>query len=320
MTIADARKQARRYSRTSSTQATDSEVDNLIQDAIDEMANDVGGFPVEAYLSIAAKFTTKTNFAIRVTITGGTNALAATDVVVTGTARTETTGTIAAADFQTTLRTAIGGGANATVTWTDFYFTVDTIDGTAITFEAPTTTTYADARDLFGLTGTTTEANADHTGSFPQDCTMEASLPSDAITVERMEWDYDPIKELPREYALSPESKGTPRNYVIRGRDIRLVPSPTTQGIWYVEYRGTPTAVDFDTDVSLPTAIPGTYQQAIPHLVASKLLEEQWQHKEANFEYAKYHDLVRKYKTDYFNRNTQVDMNNAPGRLPRVVI
>lgn len=425
MLIDDARTQARRYARVSSTQSSDAQLNKLMQDSIDEFATDVDGFPMEEYLSIGAKFDTKTNFAIRITITGGTNALAATDVALTTTARTGTTGTIVASDFQATLRTAIGGGANATVVWANFAFTVDTIDGTAITFAAPTTVTNVDARDLLGLDGTTTEAGADVTGAFPQDCTMEATIPSAALTVEQVEWDQNKLMELPRGYFISPEVSGSPAYYNVRGREIRVLPSPTTQELFHIEYRGAPTATVFqgyqelgltgvsdesssglsaqaykvglsingatsaditttigaddtwaaviillnaqttgatwavvggdirltsdavtgvssiaivegqtagmlagitgftavDTavagDTALPTEIPGTFHQYIPHLVASKLLEETHE-KMSDKEYMKYLQGVNKYKSDYHRRNTQIALGYPVARLPKV--
>jgi hypothetical protein len=399
-----------------------------MQDALDEFATDVGGFPTESYLSIAAKFDTKTNFAIRVTITGGTNALAATDVALTTTARTGTTGTIVASDFQATLRTAIGGGANATVTWTNFKFTVDTIDGTAITFAAPTTVTNVDARNLLGLSGTTTEAAADVDGVFPVDCTMESTLPTDAIKVEHVEWNQNELSPLPRGYLVSPQASGTPRYYNMRGREIRLRPSPTKQELFHIEYKGSPDEIVFqgyqecglsgasdesetglaavayyykiaindsaiteytitatadgtfsaiitlmnaqntgatwslvdgdlrctsdavagvssislsagttgadlfatltgwtafdtavDSDKSLPTEIPAIYQQYIPRLVASKLLDETHE-KMANYNYGKYLQGVNKYKADYAARDTEIMVGRSVYRLPEVTM
>jgi len=427
MTIDAARAQARRYSRVSSTGASNTQVDNLIQESIDEFATDVDGFPTEEYLSIAARFDTKTNYAVRITIAGGSNPMVATDVLITGTARANTTGTIVASDFQTTLQAAVG--ASPTVTWSNFYFTVDTLDATSITYEAPTTTTYVDARELLGLTGTPTLSDFSHDGNFPEDCTMEATIPSDAFKVERVEWDQLKLYELPPRYFMSPEASGDPIYYRVRGREIRLYPSPSRQELFHMEYKGAPAATvfrgyqelglssisdespatgtsaveytigisingatsaditftlananevwsavvvllnaqttgatwavvggdlrltsDADTGVStiaivagggtdflgavtafsavdtavagdtdLPSEIPGTFQQAIPHLVASKMLEETHE-KLAGSEYARYVQWVNRYKTDYHNRNTSVLIEGRVARLPRVTI
>ena len=423
MLIDDARTQARRYARVSSTQSSDAQLNMLMQDALDEMATDVGGFPTESYLSIAAKFDTKTNYAIRITTTGGDDAMEATDVLITGTDRTGATGDTVALDFQTTLRVAIGNLIE--VTWSNFYFTVDTLDATSITFEAPTTTTYVDARDLLGLTGTPTLTDYSFDGNFPEDCTMETTLPTDAIKVERVEWDQNVLGALPRGYFMSPETSGDPRYYNLRGRELRLLPSPTRQELLHIEYKGSPTAINFqgyqecglsdkaetsatglDTttqyyykiningagvteydittaasatfsaviallnaentgatwalvggdlrltsdavagastiavtagttgtdllttmsitmetavagDTSLPTEIPGIYQQYVPRLVASKLLDETHE-KMANYNYGKYLQGVNKYKADYAARDTQIMVGRSIYRLPKV--
>ena len=425
MLIDDARTQARRYSRVSSTQSSDAQLNLLMQDALDEFATDVGGFPTEEYLSIEARFDTKTNYAIRITTTGGGDAMAATDVVITGTARANTTGTIVASDFQTTLQAAIGN--SATVTWSNFYFTIDTLDATSITLEAPTTTTYVDARELLGLPGSPTLSDFSFDGNFPEDCTMEATLPSDAIKVERVEWDQNELWPLPRHYFMSPETSGDPRYFSLRGRELRLRPSPTTQELFHIEYKGSTTALNFsgyqestlsgesdesatglstttaydykiaingsaiatytittasdvtfsavitlmnaqntgatwslvggdlrctsdavsgvssigvtagtvntdllvtmsmtmetavDGDTSLPTEIPGIYQQYVPRLVASKLLDETHE-KLANYQYGKYLQGVNKYKSDYAARDTEVRVDRYLYRLPRVVM
>jgi hypothetical protein len=214
-----------------------------MQDAIDEFAIDVDGFPKEERLNIAAKFDTETNYAIRITIAGGSNPMVATDVAITGTAREGTTGTIVAADFQTTLQAATGG--SETVTWSNFYFTVDTLDATSITYGAPSDVTKVDARALLGLNGTPTLSDFSHDGNFPQDCTMEATIPSDAITINRVEWDKNKIYELPQEYFVSPEAAGDPQFYAIRGRNIQLLPSPLRQELFVAQYKGLPAATIF---------------------------------------------------------------------------
>lgn len=425
MTIDAARTQARRYARVSSTQADNTQVNNLMQDALDEFATDVDGFPKEEYLSIEARFDTKTNYAIHIVIVGGSSDATDEDIVITGTARANTTGTIAASDFEATLQTATGN--SETITWADFGFTVDTLDATSITYSAPTTVTYVDAQELFGFGGTPTLTDFKHTGNFPQDCTMEATIPSDAFKVERVEWDQNKIYKLPAGYFVSPEASGDPQYYRVRGREIRLLPSPETQELFHIEYKGAPTALVFQGyqdsgltskanesatglatttqyyykiaingaavteydittasdatfaaviillnaentgatwslvggdlrcasnavvdrssiavtagttgtdllttmsmtmetavagDTDLPTEIPGTFQQYVPRLVASKLLDETHE-KMANYNYGKYLQGVNKYKSDYHNRDTAVSVDQTVARLPKVTI
>jgi hypothetical protein len=238
MTLDEVRTQARELSRVDSTAVSDARLNQLIKNTVEEFANDVGGFDKDDYPAISATFDTKTHFAIRVTIVGGTNEMSATDVALTTTDRSATTGTQVATDFQATLKAAIGAGANATVAWDDFAFTVDTIDGTSITFAEPDDENYADARDLLGLSGTTTEAAADVTGSFPEDCTIEYTLPTSLMYVSRVEWDGVRIHEV--EPVMSPETSGTPYGYFVRGRNLHFVPAPDEQGLCKIWYRGVP--------------------------------------------------------------------------------
>ena len=169
MTLTNVRDRARRLSRTDSTFASNAEVDSWINQGKDEMSQMVGGFRKEEYLTLAARFDTEQNFAVRVTITGGTNATSATDVAITGHQRVDTTGTQVATDFQTTLR-ALGTISNLTVAYstTTYKFTVDSINGTDIKFEAPSGSNYVDATSLLGLSG----SSGAHTfvSGIPQDC------------------------------------------------------------------------------------------------------------------------------------------------------
>lgn len=245
MTLEEARTQARELARVDTTGISDVRLNEILQNCIREFANDVGGFAREKYPVVSASFDTDTHYAIRVTITGGTNALSATDVALTTTARSGTTGATVASDFQSTLRTAIGGGANATVTYDDFAFTVDTVDGTEITFAAPSDANYADARDILGLTGTTTESGADVTGSFPQGCTREYTLPVDLISLDYVAWNDQELWQVPYEYITNPNGYGVPGWFYVRGRTIYFLPSPNTQGRCKIWYHGAPDDIDF---------------------------------------------------------------------------
>ena len=238
MTLEECRESSRELGRMDETGLSDARLNEYIYKAIDEFSNNVGGFAMDVYPAIAATFDTETHFAIRVTITGGTNALTVEDVSITTTARDDTTGTLVASDFQATLRTAIGGGANITVTWANFAFTVDTIDGTEITFEAPTTVTYADATTLLGLSGTTTEAGADVTGDFPEDCTQRYTIPTTAIAIQRVEWEGHELARSEMDFAQSPEATGTPIWFFLRERTLQFSPTPTSQGMCEIWYKG----------------------------------------------------------------------------------
>lgn len=234
--------------RVESTGCSDSQLNKYINQAIQEFGKQVHGFRKKDYIPIEAKFITETNFAIRITITGGTNALSETDVCITSTGRYETTGTQVASDLQTALRAAIGGGADLTVSWTNFYFTIDTTESTASTaieIESPETATYIDATDMLGLSGELDVSSGVFTGDFPEGCTAEADLQSTCLSVLRAKWDDNDLLPAP-EYIMARQSTtGTPMYYAVHRDRIRLFPTPQEQGIFYIEYRALPGTLTF---------------------------------------------------------------------------
>lgn len=243
MHVGTVRTLARQRSRVDSNGASDTVLNEYINQAIRQFAHDVGGLPTAANLTIVERFNTETNFAIRVTITGGTNALTATDVAITSTQRTRASGTTVASDLQTAIRAA--GPTTLTVTWTDYYFTIDTIDGTAITIGSPSSNQYVDATTmLFGGSLSETESAASVDGGFPAGCTKEVDLPSYAHTVQRVEWDGREVKRAEASLFDSPESNAENVSYYeVLGERLRLHPSPNTQKHFRIWYRETPAEI-----------------------------------------------------------------------------
>lgn len=321
MTLAALLAQARRYARIDSAAASDAQVQSLIQDAVDKFSRDVGGFPMDVNMAIAASFDTETNFAIHIKIVENGSTVTDEDVVIAAAARDDASGTTVASDLQTAIRAMTGATGTETVTWANFYFTVDfkqgaTLSTDSIVISSPTTTTYVDATEVLGLSGTHTGSTV-FTGSFPQDCTNFVTLPSDAIRVDRIEWDYDELIQTGLEYVQSPEATGDPTHYAIRGRRIYIAPCPDNQDRFEVWYRGTPAAIDFDTDTDVPTEIPEMYQEALIWLTASFLLREAMDTQEANICRAEYQEIMKRYRQDYANLSTEIE-DNAYRRWPRL--
>jgi len=248
MTLIQAIADARTWARATTSSHTDTQVMAAISDGQREFAKEAFGLTKEGYLDIEPTFDTRTFFAIRVTITGGANAMVATDVTLTGTDRDNATGTQVATDLQVTLRAA--GAATSTVTWstTEWVFTIDSLDGTAIVIAAPSAIIYADATEmLFGSAGGSSIGTDDVTtyvGDIPQDCTVEASLPSDYRTMAGpVEWNGKPLRLATWNLFASPESSSTePSHYGLLGTKMRLWPSPSRQGICHFWYEYMPVA------------------------------------------------------------------------------
>lgn len=314
MTLAALRSQARRYARIDTTAADDDQLNLLIQDAVDKFARDVGGFPMDVNLVVAAAFDTETNFAFNVKIVENGSTTVDTDVEITATAREDATGTTVASDLQTAIRAMTGAVGTETVVWADFYFTIDwkqgnTATGDSITIAAPEGDTYVDATEILGIaTGVTTGATS-ITGGFPQDCTQYVSLPSDAIHVARVEWDYHELPQVGHEFIQSPEAQGDPSVYAVRGRRIYFSPSPDHQERLEAWYKGVPAAIDFASDTDVPTEIPEMYQEALSFLVAYYLLVEAFDDERSRMRYAQYSEIMRRYRVDYANNNTVIEEN-----------
>jgi hypothetical protein len=242
MTLAHAISRVRRHSRTDSTGKSDAEIVDAINEAQKAWGKDVYDMVKEGYLTVAPMFDTATNFAIRLTITGGTDALAAGDIAITGTARTDVTGTQVATDLQTTIQAA--GATNTTVAWstTTWKFTITApADTTSVTLAAPSGITYINALPLLGLDADTTVGYV-ITDSIPTDCTVETDLPSDFIRIlSPVEWNDRPLAEGHWSMFASPQHSGKPSLYAIRDKKIRLYPYPTSQEKFHIWYTYLPT-------------------------------------------------------------------------------
>jgi len=95
---------------------------------------------------------------------------------------------------------------------------------------------------LFGVSGTTTEAGADVTGSMPEDCTLEADLPSDYLELlEAPAWDEIPLTNHSFSEYGYPQVFGTPTGYAVSEKKMRFYPAPDKQGRLRIRYKYWPT-------------------------------------------------------------------------------
>lgn len=233
---------AREFSRTNATAMSDTSMLNKLNVAIKAFAKDTYGCVKEAYLDVEPKFNVATTFALNLTITGGTNALAATDVAICAADANEISGTTVATGLQVAIRAAIGVGANLTVTWSvsTWKFTVNAVDSTAITITAPGML-YADATDLLGLDGSGTTSVV---GVIPEDCNVAVDLPSDYYSLKTNPiWDREELYPAPAQIFEAPETQGEPRWYHIERKKIRLYPTPTSQERFHILYRYIPASI-----------------------------------------------------------------------------
>lgn len=317
MTYGQIAEKARRYSRMSESGVNDADVYALISDASEQFGLDVFGFPMEDYPTIGATFDLYDNMAFALTITGGSNVIDA-DVVVTDSSTNDLTGSQAAAELQSQIQAA--GASTATVTWSDFAFTVDSVDGTSISITSPSSSSYSDATDLlFG--GAVSATASSVTGGFPEGCTVECDLNADVVTVQQVFWDQYPLQQAPEVYVIEPTTVGTPAYYHIKGKKLRLYPVPSEQKRLTVRYKGIPTPTSLG-DLNGSTAVdtvPSEYHMALVYRVASELAAMNYEMKVSDRYMYLYRRQVSMYLTRYNNRITETNKDAVQPLWYRVV-
>lgn len=323
MTIADQITFAKRLARTTSNALTITHTDEAarfyVNQGVEEFCKNTHGLSKEDYLTVTPKFDTKTNFAIRLTIVGGGNALAATDVEITATDRTDESGTTVASDLQTAIQAA--GAGTATVAWstTEWKFTIDAGAGTtSITIGAPTTITYVDASKLlFGSTGTSSSTT--YVGSFPEDSTLEVDLPTDFLEMEFVEWDQNKLTVAPFDIFMSPELFGDPVYYYIKDKKMRLSPVPNEQELLHIRYKHIPAPATLTGSSDSTTCSLNAEDHMAPvYYAAAKIAEENFEYQVANRHMANFFDQVTKYSTRNNNQNPKMFPQRVQYVKPRV--
>jgi hypothetical protein len=316
VTLADQVARTERLARVSSNEVTltaASDVTRIyINEGVREFCKYVNGIPAEDYLTLSPRFDTRTNFALRFTITGGTNALVATNVALTTVNRTDATGTQVATDLQATLRAAIGGGANITVTFnltgTNYWrFTFDTINATRIQVQATTELTQVDATGII-LGGNSLDSgvgtNVTATGFFPTDMNVETDLPSTFLEIEYVEWDTYRLAPAPYNIFISPEYSGDPIYYAVKNNRIRVLPSPTDQKLFHIRFKQA--FADLDTTGAADATaspLPSNEHMAPVYYASSKLLEEKHEYDKSRRMLEQFYELARRYKIRESNQS-----------------
>jgi hypothetical protein len=302
MTFEELRERARRLARVSASSAPDEHINRLINDGMRRFARDVGGLPKRDYYSIAAHFDLQTDFAFHLTITGSSNNDIDTDIAVTDADAYAQTGAQVATELQAQIRAAIGVGADLTVAWSNFAFTIDTIDGDTIAITEPDdSTTYTNyVEELFGSEQSVSDTSVEC--GFPEDCTVYVDLDGELMRVNSVEWDKSPLCEVGMSDVLSPEVSGTPAFYAWEYNRLFLTPVPTSQDKFLVDYVYVPDEVDTTVaDPEIVDDVPEKYQIGIAYYVSSRLLEEMFEGNIAKERYAEYFRYVTMFKKDRFS-------------------
>jgi len=287
--------------------------DILIDQAYAQVARDTGGIPKKAHMQIAAKFNIGTDFRFRMTIAGTGDTLAATDIQISATELTEASGTTVATALQTAIRTA-SGGVGTSVAWssTAFTFTITTLLATAQTIEPPEDSVYYTDASAILFGGYTSVQDLTWVGSFPQDVTLEADLPSDFHHMSQVSWDESELLPAPRDYFVTPNASGSPCYYDIRNDHIYLYPSPTQQARFYIEYTAVPVAAS--TSDTATYLIATRFQMLIVTYTTYLMLLASHEYEKANQHLGLYIREKNKMVINTANQNTDIE----PGTPRRI--
>ena len=303
MTFGEITTMARQYSRVTVSGISDSDVYEFINQAMVAFARDAYGLPYKEYITVAATFDLQTAFAFHLEIVGSTNNDIDSDIAVIDVSALDQTGAQVATGLQAQVRSAIGAGADLTIAWTNFYFTIDGIDSTSMEISTPSSLAYVDyVNELFGgaKTGTTSI-----TGGFPKNCTVQASLSANVMRVNKVEWnDTHRLRPVPRNAFIGTQYTGTPRWYNVRGAKISLYPIPTTIKKLYIEYKGIPNEVGSPVSTSTVDDIDSQYHLALAYWVASQLLLQTHEDKLSINREFQYKKVLNQYKLAYANNST----------------
>lgn len=296
---------SRIMARVDSNGVSDANAALLIDEGYAQVAKDYGGIPKRAHIQMGAKFYIGTDFYFRMTIAGTGDTLAATDIQVSATELTESTGAAVATLLQAAIRVATGG-TGTTVAWSaaTMKFTITTLLATAQTIGAPEdSVAYTDATGiLFG----SYESVQDLTwvGGVPEDITLEADLPSDFAFVSKVAWGGTELLPAPRDYFVKPNASGTPCYYDIRNDHIYLYPYPVQQEDFYIEYGGVP--VTASTSDTATYSIPTRYHILIVYYTTYLLLLANHEYDKANQHLGIYIREKNKMLVNRYNQNTDI--------------
>jgi hypothetical protein len=304
---------ARSFARVSTSGISDTDINSLVDQAQIFIARDINGIPKRSYVQIGAKFYIPTDMRFRMTIDGTGDTLVATDVQISATELSGSSGTTVAAALQTAIRTATVG-VGTSVAWTNFYFTITTLLATSQTIEAPTGVAYSSGVSMLFGGADSIQTGTVWTGDFPTDCTVEADLPTDFHSILSVTWGPTPLESGPQEMFARPEATGTPVNYRITGDKIYFYTPPSTQDVCYIEYMSVPVS-GISTDTTAPS-LPTRYQMLLVYYTAYMMLLTTHEMDKASTYLSLYMREKNKMIINRTNQNTKFADNNVDRPIP----
>lgn len=306
---------ARRLSRTTESSHSNDVVIGWVNEGQRQFCMEGAAPWAENYLSLSPMFDAKSNFYFKIALA---TASASFPVNASASNMMDATGASVAAALASSVQ---GTWVGATVNWAtaSWVFTISIPGEASIDVAAPTGITYIDATDmLFGGGGS--QADSAWVGTFPEDCTVRASLPTGYYAMEHVEWDKSALTPAPFDIFMSPEMIGDPEYYAVKNKNIWLYPVPDEQKLLHVYYRSLPT--DFGAysatgsgSFSASSSLDPEVQMAPVFYAASMLAEQNFEKDVADRMYARYKKMALEYKQNFHNANPQMFTNPPVSRL-----
>jgi len=289
---------------------------------VEEFAKDAK-LSKQNYVTVTPTFWGRTNWYFQLTIVGGGNALAATNVAVVASDVGPIGGSTLATHLATNINAAIGTGS-INVSWDDKTWNFTIADNTvasitSVTIEPPSVDNYIDGTEqTFGKTGTDTSTS--WVSNVPQDCTLEIDLPSDFLEMEHVDYDGHILRQAPFELFMSPEAQSSwPEYYAIRDRKMYISPTPSERRMVKIRYRWLPTPVTITGSGDTATcSLPLEVHMAPVYYAAGMILRETFEPNEADKMFGLYYDQVRKYKIRQSNQNVKMFPQGEDFYVPKV--
>ena len=325
---------AERLSRTSrnalTTGSTDGSGNAYSGDLTRQYINiGAGEFAQEAKLSkqdfvtVTPKFWVQSDWYAQITIVGGSNTLAATNVALASSDLAGSGGSTVASHLASNINAMIGGGS-ISVGWDDKTWAFSICDNTvvsitAVTVASPSTAYHIDGTGkVFGKTGT--DSTSTWVSSYPEDCTLETDLPSDFLEMEHVDYDGHALRAAPFSLFMSPGMNSTwPDYYAIRGNKIYISATPGDRRILKIRYKYLPTDVTITGSSDTATCpLPVEAHMAPVYYAAGMILQGNFEAAESQKMFGLYYDQVRKWRTKQANQNPKMFPTRENAPLPVV--
>ncbi len=284
---------------------------SYINEGVREFAQRANGIATKVFIDLNPIFSFDTKAAALFSIKGNTLSCTGDVPIVSSTLADTTPTTVAnhlASNLNATFATTTFAAGWSASTWTFYVQAPSTV--TNISIGSPTGIGYYDASgELFG--GAISKASTTITGGFPQNCTMESSLPTGFLNIDYVMYDTWQLDPAPFDLFTFPQAAGTPSYYAIKNKKIRVYPTPTEQGRFQLYYKGFPAdlGVDGASDaVSCP--LPEEMHYAPMHWAAAKLFDEAHEYDKSVYHQRVFNDMANRYICR--------EANNNPSMFPTV--